>query len=139
LGPDGLDDLQTLATYSNFDVAVRLFDYANLERLLAAHIYVPSAKGQVPFHPVSMYLLRVYRREQDLSRHETLRRLRHQQDGRELRRRLGFTTAFPSESGLRYFEKQITPALQWEINALQMDLLCTRRACCRPAPKPRSK
>ena len=123
LGPDGLDDPQTLATYSNFDVAVRLFDYANLERLLATHIYVPSAKGQVPFHPLSLYLLWVYRREHDLSRHETLRRLRHENDGRELRQRMGFTTVCPSESGLRYFEKQISPELQWEINAQQMDLL----------------
>jgi hypothetical protein len=87
LGPDGLDDPQTLDTLSSFDLALRLFDYAHLEPFLAAHIYVPSAKGQVPFHPVSLYLLRVYRREHNLSRHEALRRRRHQQDGRKLRRR----------------------------------------------------
>jgi len=34
-----------------------------------------------------------------------------------------FDTAFPSEPGLRYFEQQITPALQGEINAQQLDLL----------------
>jgi len=90
LGPDGLDDPQTLDTLSDWDLALRLFDYTNLEPFLAAHIYVPSAKGQGSFHPVSLYLLRVYRREHHLSRHAVLRRLRHQQDGRELRRRLGF-------------------------------------------------
>lgn len=119
LGSEGLDDMETL---SSFDVAVRLIDYGNLERLLAAHIYVPSAKGQTPFHPVSMYLLHLYRREHGLSRAETLRILQSK-EGLELRQRLGFTEAFPSESGLRYFEKQITPQLRWEINALQMDML----------------
>jgi hypothetical protein len=52
-----------------------------------------------------------------------LRQLRHEQDGRGLRRYLGFDQAFPSESGLRYFERQITPELQQEINALQIDVL----------------
>jgi hypothetical protein len=71
----GFDDLneETLETFSPFEIAIRLFDYSHLEPLLAAHIYIASAKGQVPFHPVSMYLLSVYRREHNLSRHETLR------------------------------------------------------------------
>ena len=71
----GFDDLneETLEAYSPFEIGVRIFDYSHLEPLLAAHIYVPSAKGQVPFHPVSMYLLSVYRRELHLSRHEVLR------------------------------------------------------------------
>jgi hypothetical protein len=122
LDAEGLDDPQRWETLSSFDVALRLFDYANLEPFLAAHIYVPSAKGQVPFHPVSMYLLHLYRRERDLSRTETLRILQSE-DGDQLRLRLGFKEAFPSESGFRYFEGQLTPQLQWEINALQIDML----------------
>jgi len=122
LDAERLDDPQRLETLSSFDVALRLIDYANLEPFLAAHIYVPSAKGQVPFHPVSMYLLHVYRRECNLSRTETLRVLKSK-EGVELRQRLGFKEAFPSESGFRYFEGQITPQLQWEINALQVDML----------------
>ena len=122
LDAEGLDDPQRLETLSPFDVALRLFDYANLEPFLAAHIYVPSAKGQVPFHPVSMYLLHLYRRERGLSRTETLRILKST-DGDQLRQRLGFREAFPSESGFRYFEGQITPQLQWQINALQIDML----------------
>jgi len=118
LGAEGVDDMASL---SSFDVALRLVDYANLEPLLAAHIYVPSAKGQVPFHPVSMYLLHLYRRERDLPRTETLRILKSK-EGLELRQRLGFGEALPSESGLRYFEKQITPELRWEINALQVEM-----------------
>jgi hypothetical protein len=122
LGPDGLDDPQTLDTLSPFDIALRLIDYSNLEPLLAAHIYVSSAKGQTPFHPVSMFLLRLDRRERNLSRRETLRILRSE-EGRELRRRLGFEEQTPSESGFRYFENQISPELQQEIDALLFDLL----------------
>jgi hypothetical protein len=44
-------------------------------------------------------------------------------EGHDLRRRLGFEDQFPTESGLRYFEKQITPELQWEIDALQVEML----------------
>ncbi|HEM62575.1 MAG TPA: hypothetical protein ENO24_09815 [Chloroflexi bacterium] len=121
----GFDDLEAEAreTFSPFEIAARLFDYSHLEPLLAAHIYVPSAKGQVPFHPVSMYLLSLYRRERDLSRHEVLRILRHPTEGQALRRCTGFEDDFPSESGLRYFEGRITPELQQEINALQFDVL----------------
>jgi hypothetical protein len=121
----GCDDLNSpaLEDLSSFEIGVRLFDYSHLESLLAAHIYRPSAKGQVPFHPISMYLLSIFRREHHLSRHEVLRVLRHPDEGKALRRYLGFTDAFPSESGLRYFEGQITPQLQQEINAQQMDVL----------------
>jgi hypothetical protein len=121
----GFDDLipEMLETLSAFEISIRLFDYTHLEPLLAAHIYAPSAKGQAPFHPVSMYLLSLYRRERDLSRPEVLRLLRHPQDGQTLRRCAGFRDAFPTESGLRYFEGQLTPELQQEINARQIDLL----------------
>jgi hypothetical protein len=121
----GADDLkeETLWTFSSFEVAIRIFDYSHLEPLLAAHIYVASAKGQVPFHPVSMCLLSLYRRERNLPRREVLRILRHPEDGQSLRWCTGFEDDFPSESGLRYFEKQFTSDLQQEINALQVDAL----------------
>jgi len=128
LGADDLNE-ETIETFSPFEIAVRLFDYSHLEPLLAAHIYVASAKGQTPFHPASMYLLSIYRREHNLSRHEVLRILRHPEDGRTLRRCTGFgeqeqfADVFPSESGLRYFEGKLTPELQQEINALQLDVL----------------
>ena len=121
----GWDDLneETLESFSPFEIGVRLFDYSPLEPLLAAHVYRASAKGQVPFHPVSMYLLSLYRRERHLSRHEVLRILRHSEDGQTLRLCTGFEDDFPGESGLRYFEGQLTPDLQMEINALQLDAL----------------
>ena len=121
----GFDDLneKTLDIFSTFEIGVRLFDYGSLEPFLAHHIYKDSAKGQVPFHPVSMYLLNLYRRTTDLSRHEVLRVLRHPADGQTLRRCTGFVDDFPGESGLRYFEGQLTPEVQMEINALQVDAL----------------
>ena len=115
--------LPTIETFSSFEISVRLFDYSALEPLLAAHIYMASAKGQVPFHPVSMYLLSLYRRGRHLSRHEVLRILRRPKDGQTLRRCAGFGHGFPSESGLRYFEGQLSAELQMEINALQLDAL----------------
>jgi hypothetical protein len=118
LDAKGLDNMDPL---SDFETALCLVDYANLEPLLAAHIYVPSAKGQAPFHPVSMYLLHLYRREEGLSRAKVLQELQRE-GGPALRQRLGFSEAIPSESGLRYFEKQITPQLRWEINALQIEM-----------------
>jgi hypothetical protein len=109
----GWDDLneETLETFSPFEIGARLFDYSPLEPLLAAHVYRASAKGQVPFHPVSMYLLSLYRREEHLSPHEVLRILRHPKDGQTLQRCAGFEDDFPSESGLRYFEGQLAPEL----------------------------
>lgn len=121
----GFDDLneETLELFSPFEIAVRLFDYSYLEPLLATHIYRPSAKGQTPFHPLSMYLLSLYRRERHLSYGEAVRVLRHPDDGRALRWCTGFEDDFPSKSGLRYFEGCVTPELQQEINALQLEVL----------------
>jgi hypothetical protein len=110
-------------TCSSFILATQLFDFSQLEPLLATHLYRPSAKGQVPFHPVSMYLLILYRRTEGLSRPETLRRLQDPQEGQILRQVLGFEDDIPSESGLRYVESRISPELQQEINALQIDAL----------------
>ena len=123
LGWEELEDAGALENDSDFHISVRLFDYTHLEALLAAHIYRASAKGQVPFHPVSMYLLSLYRRECHLSRPAVLRVLRSKEEGAFLRRHLGFQHEFPSESGLRYFESQLKPELQQEINALQIDVL----------------
>jgi hypothetical protein len=49
----GFDDLneETIQTLSPFEIAVRLFDYRPLEPLLAAHIYVASAKGAGALSP----------------------------------------------------------------------------------------
>jgi hypothetical protein len=111
-----------VAKASAFRLSLCLWDWSSLRPWLA-QIYRPSAKGQVPYDPVSFYLLSLYRRSARLSRTEVLRHLHEPKEGRQLRRQLGFSGVLPSESGLRHFESQLTPELQREINALQLDAL----------------
>ena len=122
-GPGPLQSSHGLDDLSSFEISLSLFDFSNLEPLLAAHVYRPSARGYVPFHPVSMYLLSLFRRARHLSRPKALRALRHAKEGKALRRQLGFVDEFPSESGLRDFENRVTPELQQEIVALQIEAL----------------
>jgi hypothetical protein len=117
-----LENPDFLATASSFAIALCLWDWSGLRPWLA-QIYRPSAKGQVPYDPVSLYLLSLYRRTDHLTRTEVVRRVQQPEEGQWLRYQLGFTGPVPSESGLRYFEKQLSPALQQEINALQVDSL----------------
>jgi hypothetical protein len=53
--PATLPDPTQWATLSDFELALALIDLGPLERELATQ-YVPSANGQVPFHPVSLFL-----------------------------------------------------------------------------------
>jgi hypothetical protein len=109
-----------VAKASPFTLSLCLWDWSGLRPWLA-QIYRPSAKGQVPYDPVSLYLLSLYRRSARLSRLGVIHHLHEPKEGRQLRRQLGFRGALPSESGLRHFENQLTPELQREINALQLD------------------
>jgi hypothetical protein len=87
---------------SDFELALALIDCSPLERPLAA-MYRPSAKGQVPFHPVSLLLAVCLRRELGLG-WRTLARLLAGPHGAGWRARLGFVDGqTPSASGLRYF------------------------------------
>jgi hypothetical protein len=135
-----LQQPQSWQTLSSFQLALRLFDFSPLEPLLAHQLYAPSAKGQTPFHPVSMWLLALFRRDQQLSRPEALRRLAHPSEGRDLRQQLGWGQGdpLPSEAGLRYFERQLSPRLQQELNALQLDALYQAGLLptCAPAGQP---
>ncbi len=91
-----------LATLSDFELALHLIDFAPLEPVLAA-MYRPSRKGQVPFHPVSLFLALALRRELGLS-WRALARLLASPHGAGWRALLGFQAdATPSPSGLRYF------------------------------------
>jgi hypothetical protein len=91
-----------LAPLSDFELALQLIDFAPLEPVLATR-YQPSRKGQVPFHPVSLFLACALRRELGLS-WRGLARLLASEHGAGWRARLGFQAgATPSASGLRYF------------------------------------
>ncbi len=62
-----------------------------------------SAKGKVPFDPVSLFLLTVWQMVNGWSRAETLRNLRKPRYA-DYAERFGFRDGiFPSEGGLRHF------------------------------------
>jgi len=86
---------------SAFEIALQLIDFSPLEPLLAQH-YHPSAKGQVPFHPVSMFLALLLRRDRGLS-WRGLADLLGGKHGARWRELWGFRAQTPSASGLRYF------------------------------------
>src|SRR4051794_29053341 len=90
----------------DFELALAVIDCSPLERRLAA-MYRPSAKGQVPFHPVSLLLAVCLRRELGLG-WRTLARLLAGPHGAGWRARLGFADGqTPSASGLRYFFRTV--------------------------------
>ena len=110
LGPDLVFDRGERATLSDFQIVVYIVDFSGLERELAQGY--PSLrsgqalglhKGQVPFHPISMFLAICLRLELRLSWKELARRLTGR-DGGHWRRLLGFADGqTPCASGLRYF------------------------------------
>jgi hypothetical protein len=94
--------LADLTSLSDFEIALTLIDFSPLEPVLAQH-YVPSHKGQIPFHPVSLFLALCLRRELTLSWRKTARLLASEH-GAGWRRLFGFADGpTPSASGLRFF------------------------------------
>lgn len=93
---------------SDFELAVHLTDFSGLERPLA-QFYRPSARGQIPFHPVSMFLAVALRIEtgQSWRKVATLLAGEHGAGWRGL---FGFEEGeTPSASGLRYFYQSVGP------------------------------
>ncbi len=116
LEPADLKDL------SDFELALRLIDFSPLERELA-RVYTPSGKGQVPFHPVSLFLALCLGRELDLS-WRALARLLRSDHGAAWRRRLGFRDGdTPSASGLRHFCQRVGADVFAELCPRFIDLL----------------
>ena len=104
--PAELPDPAEWGLLSDFELALALIDCSPLERRLAA-MYRPSAKGQVPFHPVSLLLAVCLRRELGLG-WRALARLLAGPHGAGWRARLGFADGqTPSASGLRYFARAV--------------------------------
>lgn len=108
--PTTLPDPTAPKTLSDFELALLLIDFSALEPLLAQH-YRPSAKGQVPFHPVSLFLAVCPRRDLVLGWTRTARLLAGEH-GARWRTLLGFPDgATPSASGLRFFFQAVGPAV----------------------------
>jgi hypothetical protein len=127
-GAAPLQDAAKLAVMRPFEVSLYLIDFSPLEPLLAQH-YQHSHKGQLPFHPVSMFLALMLRRELHLN-WRPLADLLAGDHGAGWRALCGFQTPHtPSASGLRYFFVQVGPDFFAELCQRFMDLLFREGLC----------
>ena len=78
-----------LASFTLFEIALCLIDFSPLRDYLAQSYYVPSAKGQVPFDPVSLLLCVCLRRDLQCS-WRALAKLLAGEHGAGWRRLFGF-------------------------------------------------
>ncbi len=102
LGWEDLEDSTAWEHLSDFDLLLRLVDYTPLRPVLAQLLGWTSARGQVPFDPVSIFLLTGWQITNGWSRAQTLRNLR-QPRYVDCAQRFGFEDGiFPTEGGLRY-------------------------------------
>ncbi len=103
LGAEELADLTGLEQGEDFDLLLRLVDFSGLRDVLAERLGWTSAQGQVPFDPVSLFLLTMWQLSRNWSRAETLRNLAKRRYA-DYAQRFGFRPGvYPSEGGLRYF------------------------------------
>ncbi len=86
-----------------FELLLRLVDFAPLRPVLAQLLGWTSAKGWIPFDPVSMFLLHGWQITQQWTRADTLRNLALPRYA-DIRERLGFAEGvYPTEGGCRHF------------------------------------
>lgn len=117
-----LADPVTLTNLEPFEVALHLIDFSPLRNYLA-QCYLPSARGQTPFDPVSLLLAACLRRELNIG-WRRLARLLAGRHGPGWRRLLGFRDGCtPSASGLRYFYNAVGPARCEDLCSQVADLL----------------
>jgi hypothetical protein len=88
---------------SHFDLVLRLIDFSGLRPVLAQRLGWTSARGQVPFDPVSMFLLVGWQIDQRWNRTNLLEKLADPRYA-DYAQRFGFENGlFPTEGGVRYF------------------------------------
>jgi len=103
LGYHDLLDLAAWEFLSDFDLALRLVDFAGLRPVLAQRLGWASGRGWRPFDPVSLFLLHGWQITNGWTRAETLRNL-HRPRYADYAQRFGFHDGiYPTEGGLRYF------------------------------------
>jgi hypothetical protein len=113
----------SLADLTCFEIALRLIDFSSLRDYLAQAYYAGSAKGQVPFDPVSLFLCVCLRRELRCG-WRSVAKLLVGEHGAGWRRLFGFREGdTPSASGLRYFFITVGPEVFEELCPLFTDLL----------------
>jgi hypothetical protein len=107
LGPAaGWEELLDSAAWehlSPFDLVLRLVDFSGLRPVLAQRLGWTSARGQVPFDPVSIFLLVGWQIDQRWTRTKVLDNLANPRYA-DYALRFGFENGlFPTEGGVRYF------------------------------------
>ena len=104
--PPSRDELTALTDWealSDFDLLLRLVNFEGLRPVLAQRLGWTSARGQVPFDPVSLFLLLGWQTINGWSRSQTLQELHYVRNA-DYARRFGFSRGHgPTEGGLRYF------------------------------------
>jgi hypothetical protein len=103
LGWEELEEPGNWAMYDEFELLLRLVDFSGLRDVLAERLGWFSAKGQIPFDPLSLFLLTMWQISNSWSRAETLRNLKKERYA-DYARLFGFRKGvYPTEGGLRYF------------------------------------
>jgi len=98
-----LDDLANWEHLSLFDLALRLVDFSPLRPLLAWLLGWTSARGRVPWDPVSLFLFVGWQLSNRWKRSTALRNLKNPRYA-DYARRFGFHDGnWPTEGGIRYF------------------------------------
>jgi hypothetical protein len=86
-----------------FEIVLSLVDFSGLRPVLAQQLGWTTARGQVPFDPVSLFLLVGWQQTHSWNRAETLRNVVSSRYA-DLSGCFGFQDqVYPSEGGLRYF------------------------------------
>lgn len=102
-GHDGLEHPAAWETLSAFDLVLRLVDFGELRHVLSWLLGWTSAQGQVPFDPVSTFLLISWQVVNGWKRSQVLRNIRKPRYA-DYAVRFGFRDGdFPSEGGIRHF------------------------------------
>ena len=102
-GWEELEDPANWEHLSDFDLLLRLIDFSPLRDVLAQRLGWTSAKGHVPFDPLSIFLLIGWRIVNGWTRSQLLRRIRDPRYA-DYAYLVGFEVGvFPTEGGLRYW------------------------------------
>jgi hypothetical protein len=102
-GCDDLDDPAHWKSKSAFDLILQLVDFSGLRPVLVHLLGWTSARGQVPFDPVSMFLLLSWQLVNGWKRATMLKMLKQPRYA-DYAHLFGFRDGdFPTEGGVRYF------------------------------------
>ena len=102
-GDEKLSVATVWETLPEFELLLFLVDFSGLRPVLAKQLGWRNPRGQVPFDPVSLFLLLGWQLSQGWNRAEVLRKLTQPRYA-DLTHLFGFRAGqYPTEGGLRYF------------------------------------